>query len=41
MTNPAEHTGGSNPEARRDDEPEDTAQEGAVVDLPDAWNEEG
>src|SRR5687767_15814071 len=37
---PAKQPAGSDPEARRDDEPEDPAKKIAVVNLPDTRNEE-
>src|SRR6266498_1392302 len=36
VTDPAEHPAGADPHPRRDDQPEDAAQEVAVVELPDA-----
>jgi hypothetical protein len=38
MTDPSEHAARPNPEARRDDEPENPTQEVTVVDLTDARN---
>ena len=40
MADPAEQAAGADPEARRDDQPEDAAQEVAVVDLADARDEQ-
>src|SRR5262245_9633531 len=40
MTNPAKSTARSDPESRRYDQPEDAAQELAIVDLSDSWNQE-
>src|SRR5947208_10238080 len=40
MADPAEGAARPYPQARRDDEPEDSAEECSVVDLPDAGYEE-
>lgn len=40
MTDPAQHSAAADPEARRDDQPEDASPECAIVDLADTGNEE-
>src|SRR5215204_2094152 len=39
VADPSEKAAGANPHARCDDQPEDAAQEIAVVELPDAGND--
>lgn len=40
MANPAQQSTGSDPEAGRDDQPENAAPDCAVVNLPDAGNDQ-
>src|SRR5262245_1427452 len=40
VADPAEQPAGADPEARRDHEPEEAAQELAVVDLSHAWHDQ-
>ncbi len=40
MADPAQRPAAADPEARRNDQPEDASPECAVINLPDAGNEE-
>jgi len=40
MANPPKRTARSDPESRRDDQPEDAAQKLTIVDLSNAWDQE-
>src|SRR5262249_47809832 len=40
VADPPEHAAGADPESGRDDQPEDRAEKIAVVDLPDARNDD-
>jgi hypothetical protein len=40
MANPTERSARSNPETRRDDQPENPTEKRSVVDLAHAWDDE-
>ena len=40
VTYPTKPAAGADPDSRSDDQPENASKNLAVVDLPDAWNEE-